>query len=59
MRISLFNSDCRLYADQKKAYAIVKRPLAQSALTEALGSRQWVTFDHILQPVVDARRSSL
>ena len=54
MRISLFNPDCRLYADQKKAYAIVKRPLVQSALTEALGSRQGVTFDHILQPVVDA-----
>ena len=44
---------------EKKAYAIVKRPLVQSALTEALGSRQGVTFDHILQPVVDARRSSL
>ena len=47
MRISLFNPDCRLYADQKKAYAMVKRPLVQSALTEAL-ERQGMTFDHIL-----------
>ena len=38
---------------QKKAYDIVKRPLVQSALTEAL-ERQGMTFDRILKPVVDA-----
>jgi phage terminase small subunit len=38
---------------QKKGYAIVKRAIVQSALTEAL-ERQGVTFDRILQPVVDA-----
>lgn len=38
---------------EKKAYDIVKRPLVQSALTEAL-ERQGVTFNRILQPVVDA-----
>jgi hypothetical protein len=38
---------------QKKAYAIVKRPMVQTALTEAL-ERQGMTFDRILKPVVDA-----
>jgi hypothetical protein len=38
---------------QKKAYAIVKRPLVQSALTEAL-ERQGVTFDRILKPLIEA-----
>jgi hypothetical protein len=38
---------------QKKAYDIVKRPLVQTALTEAL-ERQGMTFDRILKPVVDA-----
>ncbi len=36
-----------------KGYAIVKRPMVQSALTEAL-ERQGVTFDRILRPVIDA-----
>jgi len=35
---------------EKKAYDIVKRPLVQSALTEAL-ERQGVTFDQILKPL--------
>ena len=38
---------------QKKAYAMVKRPMVQSALTEAL-ERQGMTFERILKPVVDA-----
>ena len=38
---------------QKKAYDIVKRPLVQTALTEAL-ERQGMTFERILKPVVDA-----
>ena len=38
---------------QKKAYSIAKRPLVQSALTEAL-ERQGMTFERILKPVVDA-----
>jgi hypothetical protein len=37
----------------KKAYDIVKRPVVQTALTEAL-ERQGMTFDRILKPVVDA-----
>ena len=36
-----------------KGYAIVKRPMVQSALTEAL-ERQGVTFDRILRPAIDA-----
>ena len=38
---------------QKKAYAIVKRPIVQSALTDAL-ELQGMTFERILKPVVDA-----
>jgi hypothetical protein len=38
---------------EKKAYAIVKRPLVQSALTEAL-ERQGMTFGRILKPVIHA-----
>ena len=38
---------------EKKAYAIVKRPLVQSALTEAL-ERQGMTLEHILRPLIDA-----
>lgn len=38
---------------EKKASAIVNRPLVQSALTEAL-ERLGVTMDRIVKPVVDA-----
>ena len=43
---------------QKKAYAIVKRPMVQTALTEAL-ERQGMTFDRILKPVVDALEATV
>ena len=43
---------------QKKAYAIVKRPLVQSALTEAI-ERQGVTFDDILQPYFDGLKAMI
>ena len=43
---------------EKKASAIVNRPLVQSALTEAL-ERQGVTFDQILKPLMDALGATL
>ena len=43
---------------EKKAYAIVKRPLVQSALTQAL-DRQGLKLVHILRPVVDALDANL
>jgi len=43
---------------EKKAYAIVKRPLVQSALTEAL-ERQGMTFGRILKPVIHALDATL
>lgn len=43
---------------EKKAYVIVKSPLVQSALTDAL-ERLGVTFDDLLKPVVEALKATL
>lgn len=43
---------------EKKAYAIVKRPLVQSALTEAI-KRQGMTLERILKPVIDALHANV
>ena len=43
---------------EKKGYAIVKRSLVQSALTDA-AERLGVTFDKILKPVVEALEADL
>jgi len=43
---------------ENKIYDIVKRPLVQSALTEAL-ERQGATFDKILKPLIDGLDANL
>jgi len=42
---------------EKKAYAILQRPLVRSALTNALG-RLGVTLEHIVQPIADALKAT-